>query len=239
MQPSGKIDFQTIQDAQILTAMTLEQLSHWITQGEGQHLEFKKRVPAPERVAKEIIAFANTHGGYLLLGIEDNGTITGVKDAAEEEFSLKEALRYHADPPVSCKTQRISVSRKRDIIVVTVRESRKKPHCLIDRRSGRRTAYVRVNDMSLEASREAVQLMRTAANKQDILFEIREKEHMLLRYLDRFGRISVRQFARLAGISRSSASRTLVLLTRANMLQHHSGINEDYFTHGTQMLSDT
>ena len=49
--------------------MTLRQLSHWIARGEGQYLEFKKRVPAPERIAKEVIAFANTGGGPFYCAI--------------------------------------------------------------------------------------------------------------------------------------------------------------------------
>ena len=214
--------------------MTLQHLSHWIARGEGQFLEFKKRVPAPERIAKEVIAFANTRGGHLLLGIEDNGAASGVKDAAEEEFALREALRRYS-VPVAVETARVRVSRKRDIIVVTVRESPDKPHYVVDPASGRRTAYIRVNDMSLEASREARRLMRAERATQDILFELREKEQVLLRYLERYGRISVRQFAKLAGISRATASQTLVHLTRAEMLRHHADRHEDYFTHGREL----
>ena len=57
--------------------MTFRELSQLVTLGEGQHLEFKKRVPAPERITKEVIAFANTGGGRLLLGIDDDGTVLG------------------------------------------------------------------------------------------------------------------------------------------------------------------
>ena len=217
--------------------MTLRQLSHWIARGEGQHLEFKKRVPAPERIAKEVIAFANTGGGRLLLGIEDDGTVVGVKDAAEEEYAFQEALSRHSDPPVDFESERIQVTKKRDVIVVTVEESSDKPHFLIDPENKTRTAYIRIDDMSVEASREAVRLMRAQKNPKNVLIKLREKEQILLRYLDHYGRISVAQFAKLAGISPKSASQTLVLLTRANILQHHSDLNEDYFTHGSQLLS--
>ncbi len=211
--------------------MTLQNLSHRIELGEGTFLEFKNRVPAPERIAKEVVAFANTRGGTLLLGVEDDGTVIGVKDAAEEEFALEQALRRHARPVPAIEAERVRVSRKRDVIVVTVRESDRKPHYVVVKRS--RTAYVRVDDKSLEASGEAIGLMRKKTG--DVLFEIREKERLLLKYLDLYGRISVTQFARLAGISRRTASRTLVLLTRADVLAHHLDVNEDYFTHGKAM----
>ena len=67
--------------------MTLEEIKRLVARGEGRHLEFKRRVPEPERVAKEVVAFANSGGGRLLLGVDDDGTIVGVRDSEEEEFS--------------------------------------------------------------------------------------------------------------------------------------------------------
>jgi len=177
-----------------------------------------------------VIAFANTGGGRLLLGIDDEGGVVGVKDAAEEEYALQEALRKHSDPPVAIVTERVQVTKKRDVIVVEVPRSKHKPHFLIDTENGVRTAYIRIEDMSVEASREAVRLMRAQQNPKDVFFELREKEQILLRYLDHYGRISVAQFANLAGIPKKRASQTLVLLTRAKVLQHHSDPREDYFT---------
>ncbi len=210
--------------------MNLRQLSQLVSLGEGQHLEFKKRVPGSERIAKEVIAFANTGGGRLLLGIDDDGTVVGVKDAAEEEYVFQEALSRHSRPRVAFTSERISITKKRDVIVVVVPVSKQKPHFLIDGQNGARTAYVRIEDMSVEASREAVRLMRAGQNPQDVFFEFRDKEQILLRYLDHYGRISVAQFASLAGIPPRAASQTLVLLTRAKVLQHHSDPREDYFT---------
>ena len=210
--------------------MNLRELTQLVTLGEGQHLEFKKRVPSPERIAKEVIAFANTGGGRLLLGIDDDGSVVGVKDAAEEEYALQEALSQHSQPPVVFKSERVLITKKRDVIVVVVPASKHEPHFLINGENGSRTAYVRIEDMSVEASREAVRLMRAKKNPKDVFFEFRDKEQILMRYLDHYGRISVAQFANLAGIPPKVASQTLVLLTRAKVLQHHADPREDYFT---------
>lgn len=66
--------------------MTLDHLRRLVARGEGQTIEFKRRVPSPDRLAKEVIAFANSSGGQLLLGVTDDGRIVGVKDSEEEEF---------------------------------------------------------------------------------------------------------------------------------------------------------
>jgi len=215
----------------------LQHLSRWIAQGEGAHLEFKQRVPAPERVAKEIAAFANTQGGQLLIGVEDDGTAAGVKDVFEEEYALLEALKLCIRPPIAVKTTHVRVSRKRSIILVTVDESPDKPHRVMDLTTFRSVIYVRVGDKSIEASREACKLMRYHKSDKNLLIRLEEKEHILLRYLDEHSRITVRQFARLAGIPRYQASGTLVHLTRARMLRHHPALDEDYFTQGAELQS--
>lgn len=46
--------------------MKRQQLRDLIEQGEGVSVEFKRRFTSPEKIAKELCAFANTHGGYLL-----------------------------------------------------------------------------------------------------------------------------------------------------------------------------
>jgi len=211
--------------------MTHRQLERLVAIGEGQHLEFKRQVPKPHRLAKEVIAFANSGGGRLLLGVDDDGTIVGVRDADEELFSLQEALTDFCFPVVFVKLERVPISRRRDVIVVLVKSSTMKPHYLIhsDQPTKRRAAYVRVGDKSVEASREAVNLMKRRPS-EDVLFEFGEKEHTLMRYLEAYGRITVDQFARVANISRQTASQTLVLLTRAEILVLHPTERQDYFT---------
>ena len=217
--------------------MTLQLLSQLVAQGEGPYLEYKQRVPAPERMAKEVTAFANTRGGRLLVGIADEGAAVGVKDAAEEEYALRQALDRYVEPAVELEMLRVRISRKRDVIVVDVPESGTKPHYVTDPAGSQRTAYVRIEDKSVEASREARKLMRRPGNRRDTLMQMGEKEQLLFRYVDQYGRITVAQLARMAGISRSLASQTLVRLTRARLLCHHIHLHEDYFTPGRALES--
>ena len=212
-----------------INLMTLRDLTQLVVLGEGQHLEFKHRVPRPERIAKEIIAFANCGGGRLLLGVGDDGTLQGVRDAEEEEFALRRALRRHSDPPVEVLTERVPISKKRDVILVVVPASPRRPHFLVNG-GPEHLAYVRVQDMSVEASPEAVRLMRLSKHDDDVLFEFGEKEQVLMRYLDSYGRISVEQFASVANIPVPEASDTLVTLARASVLRFHTDAREDYFT---------
>ncbi len=198
--------------------------------GEGQHIEFKLRVPDGARLAKEITAFANSSGGQLLLGVDDDGEVVGVRDPMEEIFALKKVMEAHCTPPVTLILRRVRVSRKREVIVIGVPPSEDRPHLVVDPdEPPKRTAYVRVRDMSIEASREAVRLMRTRDNS-DTRFEFGEKELLLMRHLDKYHRVTVEQFAQLAGVPKKQSSQTLVILTRAQILTIHYDPAEDYFT---------
>ena len=201
--------------------------------GEGAHLEFKRRVPAPERISKEVVAFANTRGGKLLLGVDDDGTVRGLKDVGEELYVLESALQASCDPPVDVRIRQVPISRRREVLIVDVPESRNKPHFVVDS-DDRRTAYVRVRDHSVEASREAVKLMKWEQNPKDTHFEFGPKEHLLLRYLDQYGRITVSQFARVGRLPRRRASWKLLLLARAGILRHNADVKEDFFTLAAQ-----
>ena len=60
--------------------------SQLITMPEGKTLEFKRDISAPRNILKTLVAFANTAGGCLLIGIaDDSGEVLGVKDPLDEE----------------------------------------------------------------------------------------------------------------------------------------------------------
>lgn len=213
--------------------MTRRELEQLVELGEGIRLEFKRRVPQPERIAKEIVAFANTHGGRIVLGVEDDGTILGVDHASEEEFLLRQATDAHCRPPVHYETERVVVEPRCDVLVVTVSESRTKPHVVVadgDDSSEEGTVYVRVEAKSMEASPETVHNLNEEEEKRGVTFEFGETESLLMRYLDDYGRISVSQLAQLADIPPERASQTLLRLTKADLLHLHPDEDGDYFT---------
>src|SRR3546814_20954398 len=72
-----------------ITDVTIKTL---ILQGEGEQLDFKNRISNCAKIAKTLVAFANTKGGKLLVGVADDGTIKGVKSEEEETYMLQQEI---------------------------------------------------------------------------------------------------------------------------------------------------
>ncbi len=170
--------------------------------------------------------------------MEDDGSVVGVKDAEEEEYALREALTGYCRPVLTWRSERVEITKKRDVIVVAVPRSKARPHYLVDSANGeQRTAYVRVHDRSMEASPAALDLMISADEQKDVQFEFGDVELALMRYLEQYGRMTVPAFARFVDIPEISARDILVVLTRAKVLVHHLCIDTEIVFTSSQNLA--
>ena len=66
----------------------------------GNSLSFKKTITSCEEVTRTMVAFANSKGGRLLIGVADDGTINGVKSEDEERYMISKAAQLYAKPPL-------------------------------------------------------------------------------------------------------------------------------------------
>lgn len=76
--------------------MNVTQLDKLIKIGEGYTVEFKK---TSSHIGREICAFANAAGGYILIGIDDQGLKTGVTDLNRITSAIQSTAR-NLDPPL-------------------------------------------------------------------------------------------------------------------------------------------
>ncbi len=222
--------------------MLLQEIRKLVRQGEGETIEFKRKVVHPEKIVREIVAFANTKGGNLLIGVDDDGNIPGIKFADEEIFLLEKAIRQWCRPAMDYTIAVVPISGKTAVVSYQIKESNRKPHYVMtdqkvasngslpnNGKLPRGKAYVRYEDKSLQASREVWQILRRKRKQKDVKFTFGEKEKLLMQYLDQHPHITVSQFAALAQLPRRMASQTLVLLVLANVLKVISREKEDVF----------
>lgn len=213
--------------------MKRHELRELIAGGESSTVEFKRKFTTGDKIAREMIAFANTAGGYLLLGVDDDGRIVGV-DSEKHELELLAMAAALIEPPIAYTTEIVELDW-RDILVVHVANSSYKPHKLrgesLDERPHDRKTYIRQGENSVAAGREMVRFL--AAQRSDappMTLSIGDRERRLFTYLERHGRVSVPDFAKLVNISRRRASQILVKLVRAGILHIHTDGGHDHFT---------
>ena len=208
--------------------MNLQEVRSLASKGEGLKIEFKKKAAFPEKIVREIIAFANTQGGDLLIGVEDDGTISGQRFIEEEIFVMEKAIRDYIFPALDFEVFSIKLNEKKGVAVFKIPLSSNRPHYLKEK--DRKQAYVRVEDRSVQASREVLEVLKKSKNPKDTVFTYGKKEEILMKALGEKEKITLKEFAKLAQLPKFLASKTLVRLVTANVLKIHPQEGEDYFT---------
>ncbi|WP_246010585.1 AlbA family DNA-binding domain-containing protein [Hymenobacter perfusus] len=209
----------------------MTELLELIRQGEGERLEFKQRTTHPTRIARTLSSLANTHGGRVLVGVDDDGRIVGVRDVEEEFYQLRQAAQHFIEPPLQLRFREVEAENGRTVIIVTVPESSQKPHRAQVAEAEWRT-YVRVRDESVLASSltEKVLERQEPTGPQFEQIPLNKEELAVLDYLGKNPRITLAQYMKLLNIGERRAYRTLIKLTLHGYIKHHDKQKEVYYT---------
>jgi predicted HTH transcriptional regulator len=208
--------------------MTLQEVKELAAKGEGLQIEFKKKAAFPEKIVREIIALANTQGGFLLIGVDDDGTVSGQRFIEEEIFVMEKAIRELIFPALIVEVSTVKLSEKKGVAVFQIPHSPNRPHYLLIQ--DKKFSYIRVQDRTVQASREVWEVLRKSRVLRDTVFTYGKKEEVLMKFLAEQEKITLKEYAKVARIPIFMASKTLVRLTVANVLQLHPQEAEDYFT---------
>ena len=122
-----------------------------ITGGESAAVEFKRDDIRPEQLAREVVAMANQQGGTILLGVEDDGTISGIKRDNLQEWIFDTALGRYVYPALELEYGVVEIDGSR-VAVLSVDSGRSKPYVL--RNNDREEIYVRAGNLVRLATRD-------------------------------------------------------------------------------------
>ena len=132
--------------------MLKTELLEIITNGENSGVEFKRDDCRPEQLAKEIVAMVNFHGGIILLGVEDDGEISGIQRENLELWIMDGVVATKVHPLILPYYQEIEVDEDKRVAVLTFTQGVSKPY--VRRHHGREDIYIRVGSTSRVATRE-------------------------------------------------------------------------------------
>jgi predicted HTH transcriptional regulator len=190
-------------------------LQSLISEGEHQQQDFKYRVSDALKLAKSVSAFANTDGGRLLIGVRDDGHMSGVR-SEEEIYMMHQAAYRYCRPEASIKFDTYHADG-RTIVIATVPPSDKRPICVIDE-NGKRRAYIRIADENIVASPVHLAIWRETQNEQGTMMTYTDTVRKLLDAMQD-QRLTLNQIVRRSAIPRHKVVSLLARLIRFRVAQ--------------------
>lgn len=189
-----------------------------VAEGEHQRQDFKYKITDALKLAKSVSAFANTYGGRLLIGIRDDGHVSGVR-SEEEIYMMHAAAWKFCQPEASIKFDTYHVDG-RTVVVATVPPSERKPIYALDEQ-GRRTAYIRIADENIVASPVHIQIWREEMSPKGTYITYTDAEQRFIRQLSEQPRQSLSQI-----INHSQLPRKKVVVILARLIRYEVAIWE-------------
>lgn len=132
--------------------MLKSDLLQLIANGENSGVEFKRDDLRPEQLAKEIVALANLKGGSILLGVEDDGRISGIQRDDLELWVMDTIFGRYVHPMILPYYEVVALDDGKRVAVLTLTEGTAKPYAV--RHNDREEVFVRVGSTSRRATRE-------------------------------------------------------------------------------------
>ncbi len=201
-------------------------IQNLISQGENQKLDFKYEISDSKKIARTFVAFANTEGGKLLVGVKDNGVIKGIR-TDEEYYMVQAAADLYCKPIVEFQEKIWTINGK-TIMEVTIPKSDFMPHYAPDK-EGKWKAWIRVNDQNILVNDVILEVWKRKKSKKGTFIRYSEIEEQLLSYLDESKTITLSKFCRLFDINRNKAKKTLINLISIGVLGYN--VNEKNITY--------
>lgn len=179
---------------------------------ESERIEYKSRMS--DDICRAVIAFANTNGGVICIGIDDKGNLVGIDDVDETYTRLTNGIRDAIAPDVTMFVRYVLQERK--VIQIEVGEGSCKPYYLKSKGMKPSGVYVRQGASSVQASPEQIRQMIKESDgdifeddrclEQDLTFELAKTTFR------RYGvAFSVEKY-RALGITRNDVFTNLALL---------------------------
>ncbi|MBD2813237.1 putative DNA binding domain-containing protein [Xenorhabdus sp. Flor] len=131
--------------------MLKTELLEIVANGENSGVEFKRDDIRPEQLAREVVAMANFQGGRVLLGVEDDGTISGIQRSKLEEWVMN-VFQDKIHPMILPFYEEVKLDDGKAVAIVSFPMGISKPYVL--RHAGKEEIYIRVGTISRLATRE-------------------------------------------------------------------------------------
>ncbi len=156
-EPASERAFQEFFSSTPAPQTSRTELMRLVRGGEDTFLELKVKLSNTEKIAQEIVALANTGGGLIVFGVNDQLRVEGVDDPEMVQEELVRICREEIEPPLVPFIDRIAFDNGRRIVALDI-DGRRRPYRTRDGRF-----YMRFGSEKREASREELSTLMDEA----------------------------------------------------------------------------
>ncbi|MBV1884530.1 MAG: helix-turn-helix domain-containing protein [Pseudomonadales bacterium] len=158
----------------------MHEIEQSLAKPEGKQLEFKRDLSSPKPILRTLIAFANTAGGQLFIGVADNGDIMGVEDPLAEEERLTSLIADSIAPRLLPSIELLTVKEK-TLLRVEVHLSSSRPHYL-KAKGPEQGVLVRIGSSNRQADTQLISELQRQATGET--FDTMPMPHLSIEDLD-------------------------------------------------------
>jgi len=196
---------------------TEKDLEKWLRYGEGPQIDFKHAISNLPKIAKSIAAFANSKGGYLIIGIDDNKDILGTEIEAEK-YQLNKATQNYCRPLVALDHHVLNY-KGANLLIADIPESTSKPHFVLDKR-GTEKLYIRVQDNCVIADDLFQQHLLSGSlnNAMQNSFMHQQIQQQITSLFQKNDSMDIQSYVEQSGLDHQQATRRLLDMVLSGVL---------------------
>ncbi|MDD2562930.1 MAG: putative DNA binding domain-containing protein [Salinivirgaceae bacterium] len=197
--------------------MRKSHIQRLIENGEHQQQDFKFEINDARKIARSLVAFANTDGGRLLIGVKDNGVIAGVR--SEEELHMIEAAAHiYSRPRIKYSANTWNVDGK-IVVEVVVEPGKQRPYSASNE-DGKYKVYLRKHDSNILANRLLVRAWRLRHSSKGVFMTLDREQQVLMDILKDSEGITLSRFCKVAQITQKHAEKIIVNLMALDIIDY-------------------
>lgn len=193
----------------------MESIKKLIGEGEHSQQDFKFRIEDQRKIARTLVAFANSDGGRLLIGVKDNGKIAGINP--EEEFHMIQgAAELYCNPVLSFES-RIWQEEMKLVLEIYIEPNANHIFRAQDE-EGNWKFYIRRKDQTLIANKIVLKVWKLEQNtiKKPSIFG--ENELIILKLMKEFSPLTLSKLYRISELNKSTIDQIVSLLVYWKMI---------------------
>ncbi len=196
--------------------MDLAELKIRLERGENLNTEFKQWPLHPDDLAAAIVAFANTDGGQILIGVDDQGQVVGIAQNERDRIvqTIDNVAYNNIEPPVTVIVETITDEQGRIILALNVPKGDERPY-----HTNRGVYFVRTSSGKRQAARQ--ELLRMFQAVESLYYDETPLVRTSLADIEAQAREDLLETAGARGFNVSTVEPNQVLANWALLAEHN------------------